>query len=105
MNIFGFIKDYKKIAENLQRKNEGLRRLTFRSGDIVFINDGKRDPQKPYYLLHSNGAYLAMWYVSDQKDGRECRDPVSAYDISHEAPKSCKCCGQLLQPTETKDDE
>lgn len=98
LKLFGFITDYKSIAKKLQSENLELRKLTFRPGDWVFINDGKRDPQKSHYLLRENGDGSGMWYVSDQQDGEICGYPVSVHALSNKAPTACKCCGQLLQP-------
>lgn len=87
----------KEVANSLN-DIEKLKRLSFREGDTVYINDEKFQFGVPYYLLEAyNGGY--HWYVSQRKDDnqRSVSNGVGYLNISHERPMACPTCNQLIK--------
>lgn len=76
--------------------------LQFREGDKVYVQDGKRNPTTPYYLIKSyNNGFC--YHISDNPETPKDSSFSAIYDsidvtkISHDMPKSCNCCGNLLE--------
>ena len=98
--MFPFGKSKKKLRKEISELKDQvheLYKLQFREGDMVYINDGHRDPRIPFYLCKSynNGN---CYYVSTEK-GKHSHyigDEAHTKYMSHEPPKQCHCCNHLL---------
>lgn len=93
------IEELLKTTQQQQKVIESLKIKMFRMGDKVYINDGKRDPAKEYYLLEPyNGG--ECYYVGESMDFDHKNlcliHGVNIIHISHYKPDKCKCCGNLL---------
>lgn len=77
-----------------------LKSKVFRSGDPVFITNGKSSftVGDMYYLLEPyNGGYY--WYISkdpNDKQRREMSNGVSVDNISHDPPEKCPHCQSII---------
>jgi hypothetical protein len=81
----------------LRAENNLLYHKTFRVGDPIYVNDGKRPLDTIFYLRESFNNSTA-YYITAMMKGRyetHLSYAVSVRDISHEKPDKCKCCGKL----------
>jgi hypothetical protein len=98
--MFGFRskRSLRKEIIELKQKVSELYKLQFREGDLVYVNDGHNDPRTPVYLISSynNGN---CYYTSKIKDckSKYLGTEVHVKHISHDPPKTCSCCQQLLK--------
>lgn len=98
--MFGrkLIKTMAERIVELEEINASLYRKQFREGDKVYINDGKRDPLKPFYLrMAYNGN--SCYYITSGEDDRihenmDCA--ISVSEISHKKPECCKACNNKI---------
>lgn len=97
------LKDSIDNAKRLESKYEHiinkLHKKQFRVGDIVYINDNNHDYNTPYFLRESYND-RECWYVTRTENGiydKSLHFAVMTRDISHEAPKVCRCCNQLIK--------
>lgn len=86
-------------VEIAEQEAEERHEKQFRVGDIVYVNDNNHDYNTPYFLRESyNGE--ECWYVTRTEDGiydKSLHFAVMTRDISHEAPKVCRYCNQLIK--------
>ena len=84
--------------QRLEMQIKRLHEKQFRVGDLVYVNDGKKNPLQPVYLRESYNGGMC-YYVSERKDGRFDSFDLNGVETKHlltDVPDTCKCCGSLL---------
>lgn len=106
LNLFGLcriserdqFKVIKDEFDSLKREVKQLRAKQFRIGDKVYVDLEGFDYNTPYYLRESYNAG-SCWYITKRENEsytQSLRYAVNLDEISHETPRSCKYCNQLM---------
>lgn len=94
-----FNEKLKQRIKHLEKENRALRIKQFRVGDVVFINDGVRNPKTPFYLIKQFNCGM-NYYVSEKEGASHIAEipsnGVGVENISHDMPLHCGCCGKLV---------
>jgi hypothetical protein len=85
--------------KDVQDKINLYRKDLFRVGDLVYVNNGIKNPHYQYYLIesYSNGYCWIVGTSMDYKGRRHLTDGVHINEMSLEPYRFCKTCNQVLQ--------